>query len=227
MLFRSSEIKSRNIDDLDGMNGTYFGRDQNRVSSFATEHTGYTTGEWLKEGIEAKGYRTDLESDFDYPIKFVDKNNEVTFEDAASHVKIPFSNYQVVDYLYDEDEGVYYRWQHNGNKHLDQKNKNGDTNVQLSFKNLIIIFCNSGLSNENNDGKNRIYVGTTGTGDGWYVTNGTYERITFKKDTNDSVIHYYDTDGNELLFNRGKTFVNVVSTDEESNIEFNSTTELS
>ena len=81
---------------------------------------------------------------------------------------------------------------------------------QLSFKNVVVIYTYTAAIP--GDEKARINVGTTGTGEGWFITEGGYEKITWKKETAGSVLKFFRADGTEVQFNRGKTMINVVPT---------------
>jgi len=70
------------------------------------------------------------------------------------------------------------------------------------------------------DDKARIDIGTTGSGSGWYITEGTYQKITWKKESSGAVLKYYFEDGSEVVFNRGKTMINVVPSYNESAVTF-------
>jgi len=56
------------------------------------------------------------------------------------------------------------------------------------------------------------------TGDGYYLTNGKMEPITWKKGGETDITHYYDANGNELEMNRGKTYISLVPSDVWSNL---------
>ena len=47
---------------------------------------------------------------------------------------------------------------------------------------------------------------------GYYITNGKAVPLTWKKDGEFGVTHYYDFDNNEITLNQGKTWVCIVST---------------
>ena len=47
----------------------------------------------------------------------------------------------------------------------------------------------------------------TGTGEGYYITNGKCEDITWEKDELTDITKYYDKNGKEITLNVGKTYV--------------------
>ena len=77
------------------------------------------------------------------------------------------------------------------------------TDIHLTFKNIIIVITDvNGMP----DGKYND-VTLNGSGKGYYVTNGKIIPITWKKDGDYSKTEYFTEDGNKLLLNPGKTFV--------------------
>ena len=106
---------------------------------------------------------------------------------------------------------MYYRWQFQGDKHMDNT-----ANVQLSFTNVILLYCPTASTG---DSYNHMDVTTTGTGEGYYLSLGGYEKITWKKSNEDSPVKLYNAAGEELLVNRGKTFFQICTTSMEKNTE--------
>ncbi|MBE6587070.1 MAG: DUF3048 domain-containing protein [Ruminococcaceae bacterium] len=215
-------FNARGTNRIDGVNGpaalyyTYatFERDPERLKQFATEHTLVVkNGEGLKKAIEYYGYRTEKNAGYEKPMNFVDFEKTATLANKATHAKVVMSNYQTVDFVYSEDTGLYSRYQYNGQKHIDNS-----TGEQLAFKNVLVLFTYTAAIP--GDDKARIDIGTTGSGSGWYLTEGTYQKITWKKESSGAVLKYYFEDGTEVQFNRGKTMINVVPTYNESAVKF-------
>lgn len=210
-------LRERGVTNLDGVNmylPTTFYRDQDRVKAMGLEHSLMTTGTKIVEGIKYKRYRTTMEvEDFDYPLDF-QYGEPLAFEDAALRIHIPYSAVQITDFYYDEATGEYLRYQFNGVAHIDGANEE-----QLSFENVLIYFCETGRIT--GDSSLRIEVGTVGEGTGFYATNGTYIPITWKKESHEAPIQFFDADGELLLMNPGKTFISVCPTTIENQIDFN------
>ena len=55
-------------------------------------------------------------------------------------------------------------------------------------------------------------VTTTGKGEGYYLTEGKYEKITWQKDGKDIPVKLYNEAGEELIINRGKAFFEICTT---------------
>lgn len=202
-------IATRNTDNIDGVNGpsiagTYL-RDQDRLNAgYAFEHTLFLQGgAAIQNAISGLGYRATRAEGYETPVTFAKWGETVELDKKATHIGVNVSNYQYVDYVYDEESGKYLRYQYNGQPHIDYSN-----NEQLAFENVIIIYNDCGAIS--GDAKNRIWMQTTGEGNAYYITNGTYTTITWKKENHNSLLKFYYADGTEVELNRGKTMINVV-----------------
>lgn len=202
-------IANRKTNNIDGVNGPAiagtFYRDQDRLNSgYAYEHTCFINGgEAVKAAVEGLGYRTTRAAGYENPVNFAKWSETVECDKKATHVGVNVSNYQYVDYVYDKESGLYLRYQYHGQPHMDYSN-----NEQLAFENVIIMYNDCGAIS--GDAKNRIWMQTTGEGNAYYITNGTYTTITWKKENHDSLLKFYYADGTEVALNRGKTMINVV-----------------
>ena len=61
-------------------------------------------------------------------------------------------------------------------------------------------------------------IKNTGSGKGYYITNGKYVPITWTKDTRESKSKYYYLDGTEIQVNDGRTYIEVHVTSKNVNI---------
>ncbi|MBQ1272780.1 MAG: DUF3048 domain-containing protein, partial [Clostridia bacterium] len=117
-----AQIASRKLDTMDGIRKdpkkVYY-RDPERLKKFALEHTMMVTGEGIAQNIAHLNYRTTLREGYALPFIFAPKETSVSVgTEEATHVYLPMSGYQKVDYVYDAQCGEYLRYQHNGNKHI-------------------------------------------------------------------------------------------------------------
>ncbi len=212
-------LYQRGTNRIDGVNGPSpngtFARDKDRLNAgYATEHTLFLQGgEAIKNAIANLGYKTEKAAGYETPMVFAPWGETTSLEKKATHIGVTVSAYQYVDYVYDSESGNYLRYQYRGQPHMDYT-----ANKQLSFKNVILMFNDSGLIS--GDAKNRIWMQTTGEGDAYLITNGTYQAIKWKKEKHDSVIKYYYADGTEVELNRGKTMINVVDNSNKSLVIF-------
>lgn len=153
-----------------------------------------------------------------------------TMADALSgeSVKVIFSDwnsyYTACDFVYDAESGLYEKGQYvYGNmktRTVPTDVNNGET---LNFTNVFVLFTDQ-YAYDYQDSNNKPYhikVELLGKeGEGYYFSQGKYLPITWKCDNNtDSAIRYYTKDGNELIVNPGKTYVNLVDEDVKEKIE--------
>ena len=212
-----SEIHSRHVNNLDGVNDNAisyrcFWRDTWRMNNMGYEHSLMTSGEKIASGIAYKKYNTELADGFDSPLDFVPYDT-VKMPDGgdATYLRVEYSYSHKPYFEYNASEGVYYRWQFLGDKHID--NGNGK---QVAFTNIIVLYCPTANTG---DSYGHMDVVTTGTGEGYYLTMGKYEKITWKKTSEDSPVKLYNEAGEELLVNRGKTFFQICTNDMKDTTE--------
>ena len=212
-----SEIKARSINNVDGVNmytPSTFYRDAVRMKTMGYEHSVMTTGSGVVSALLYLKYKTRAVATFESPMKFLSDTDTITYTGDAPHVHIPYSGAQIADFVYDKDRDVYLRYQFNGVKHID-----GATDEQLWFKSIIMIF--NPTAAVPGDSSGRIAVTTTGTGDGYYVSEGKYIPIKWSKETRDTPIQFTNTDGTQLKINRGKTFISIISNSVKNSVSFN------
>nr|MBQ4319304.1 DUF3048 domain-containing protein [Clostridia bacterium] len=213
-------IQERKINNLDGVNmylPSTFYRDEERRKIMSVEHTLVTTGKGIVEGIKYKKYRTELRSGFKSPFAFASEDEQLTLNGGkpAKHVIITYNNYAYPQYIYNANSQLYTRYQYKGEDHID-----GTTGERLTFKNIILLVCDHSALN---DDKNHIAIDTTGTGKGYYITNGRYVEIKWSKADRDSNLVLTNTDGSQLVINAGNTMVNIISPSVAKNMFFNYT----
>ena len=80
----------------------------------------------------------------------------------------------------------------------------------LTFTNALLLDC---PYTEYPAGGYVYYNIVNSSGNGYYLTNGKMESITWKKGGENEITHYYDANGNELEINRGKTYISLVPSD--------------
>ncbi len=215
------EIRNRDVDNLDGVNMYFpdmFYRDKDRLNSgYGYEHTLMTTGEKIAGGIAYKKYRTELSDEFKNKdaFNFVEYGKARELEgDNAGCVLLPYSKYQTARFDYDIGTNSYYRFQFEDVPHID-----GTTGGQISFTNVLILFCKVV---DLGDSYGHLDITTENTsGEGYYIYGGKCEPITWSKPTEDSPTTYYGADGEELVVNRGKTFISIFPEGKKQNIDFN------
>ncbi len=191
-----SYINNHGVDHIDGMSDSGFSRDNSR--GVATEHTAYTTKSGVINNIEKKGFRTTLESEYENPFKFNKTAVELSGGECTE-LTVPHSSSYTYKYTYNADGKVYYS-SLNGNRFMD------DNGTQQHFENVIVLYANiSSLG----DGTARMTIDYS-SGNGIYASNGTYQKITWKKGDSDDMLKLYNTDGNELSLNQGRSYIGII-----------------
>lgn len=211
------KISWRKISNLDGVNQytpSTFWRDKNRMNTMGYEHSLMTSGEGIVSGIEYFGYRTELDPNQVPLFNFYDEETDNKLVGSpASHVHMQSTSIQTVDFVYDEKTGEYLRYQYNGMAQVD-----ASSGEQLSVKNVIILFTDIALIPGDTAG--RLTVGTVGSGQGYYITNGKRKVVNWSRDSKTSTMHLEYRNGDELILNCGKTFICVVDNSVARKIDF-------
>jgi len=199
-----AQIAARKINNIDGVRKDptrAFYRDPERLQTMDLEHTMMTTGANITNAIAHFGYRTALREDRVLPFSFPEEGTSVTVgTESATHIYLPISGYQTVDYVYDPENLQYLRYQYNGRPHIDAADGS-----QLAFKNVIVLFCRTYAY----DDYGRLKVDTVGTGNGILISEGKSAPITWTREHQDGNLTLLDEAQNPIVINRGKTAINV------------------
>ncbi len=200
-----------------GRGGGSFWRDQARIDSgVAIEHTAYVNGIDLRAVGDSLGWqgKRDIQSYKFKDVENVDKTQQCLIGECTS-ISIDFwyaGDYSAI-WKYNRDTNTYLRSagydaenldsESNPIPHLDQ-----ETNKQIEVKNLVVQFVPE-VAIEGDD-KNRLTYELVGTGSGLVFIDGKAVEITWRKDERATRTLFYDTNGNEVEFNRGKFWVSIV-----------------
>ncbi len=194
-----SNIKELNINNINGIFDSFFWR----VAPLGSYHNAITSMERILKYVQTKGYRET--SDKESIITYNEKDTDIESGSVAEKIKIKYSGTQNVLYEYDADKKVYLRSMRG------QVHKDSQTGEQFYAKNIVMIYVKDELLDDPEDkGRRNLY--NVGTGDGFFATNGKIEKITWKKDSRSSRTVYYDINGEEITFNDGITWVQIVPT---------------
>lgn len=191
-----SKLKALGINNLDGETGigtTVFYRDK----SMKAPHNAFTSLEKIYAGIEKKKYSTEHREDFEAHFGFYKEDTELKSESICNKINIKFP-YNKPYLTYNPEDKLYYRYQF-GDIH-----KDSNTGEQLTFKNIIVQFVKE-WDIDKNDYQTMDLENAEGTG--YYITNGRMVAITWKKNENKKWMRYYDSSGQELTINPGKTYI--------------------
>ncbi len=193
-----SDIKTLGVNNINGI--TEASSDFWRVKDKKAPHNVATSTENILKIAKQKGYRTTSEksSSFKYVVDEVNLENG----EGADTVTIPYSTSNSVKWEYNSETKRYLRYTRN------KKEVEWDSGEDVTFKNIIIEFiANSNLNDGTNAGRQDMT--TTGTKDGYYITNGKAIKIKCTKSSRSGKTTYTDLEGNEIEVNDGNTFIQI------------------
>lgn len=186
----------KNINGIQGGDDSIFWREQKFKGDW---HSAYTSIEKIKKRAEAKNYS--LETEHKNGLKYSEEAVNLSSENKATEIKLPYSGRYNTGYVYNEEKGVYEKYIH-GAPHKMQ------SGAVVEFKNVIVVLV---ADTDLGDGTARRNINTAGSGKGYYMTNGCYEEITWSKPSRGGNTVFKKADGKELVINTGKTVVNLIN----------------
>ena len=151
---------------------------------------------------------TEVDSSYATPFSFASEKR--TLANPCSSIQIKFSESYKHTFTYNTSDGLYYN-------NMNSKPMVDSDGNQMAVSNVIIIYSNVTLYP--NDSK--LVEWNLSEGKGVYVSNGTYEEITWKKGATHNQLKLYSADGSELKMNTGKTYMGFVPSSNSSATLFN------
>lgn len=197
--YATKKMKSLGTDHIAGTTGigeNAFYRD----SSIKSPHNVFATKKGINSVVDRLGFRTEYEEGYESHFSFYDEDTMLSSGDKVNKLTLGFSSYTSPYFIYNENDGVYERYQF-GSAHVD-----ANTKETLSYKNILIQFVKEWDIDSN--GYQTMELSDT-SGEGYYITNGSKVPITWKKNESTGFMRYYDANGNELTINPGKTYIAV------------------
>jgi hypothetical protein len=190
------KIRSGKYDLIDFdqfFNGDNFWRDKWRYAP----HNVYTSTELIKDALAQKK----LETPVNYPTWKYKKDLELEKRpEQVNDIKINFSTqFYKVRWQYNREENNYIRYQ-NGDIH---KMSDGEW---IKAKNVIVQVNDMEVM----DDLGRKKITTLGDGKAWVYRDGEKVEATWKKETIDDGLKYFDKDNKEIELNGGTTWVEVI-----------------
>ena len=186
-----------NINGIDGIGDTAFYRSKDK----SMPHNAYASATRLQSAIEKLGYSQQYDESYKGHYKFASNGDQIQLENSLDAYKV-YPGYPMNKpwFSYNEEDGLYYRFQygaaHNGSE------------GQIAVKNIIFQYCPTGRYATTE----YLNINVHANEYGYYITNGKAIPITWKKDGEFGVTHYYDTEGNEIVLNQGKTWICIIQT---------------
>ena len=193
-----------NINGVEGVGGNAFFRSNDKKAP----HNAYASASKIKKTIEKLGYSTEYSDSYQGHFKFAGGTTQVQLDGQDAYKVVPGYSYNEPWFDYNEEDGLYYRYQY-GAAH---KGNEG----QIAVKNIIIQYAEWGYYATTDYLNINLHTGR----EGYYITNGKAIPVTWKKDGEFGVTRYYDMEGNEIILNKGKTWICVNGTDKVHRTEF-------
>ena len=172
------------------------------------EFTEYILPGDLDKNFDSKKYSRTYNEYYPGPhYKFSSEENQIDLSSDstaidATHIQMPYKHNKP---FFDYKDGLYYYSEY-GAPHVDA----GNNNEPLTFKNLLlqnaryVVFDDHGYMMFHSIDYNR---------EGYYITNGKAIKVSWSKSEELSPTKYYDSDGNEITLNTGRTYVALVPDD--------------
>lgn len=192
-----ADIKTFKVADIDGLsssNKVFWRSNKKKIP-----HNLYSSMEVIRQTQKDRGFN--LTGKYE-GFKFNEDDQDINGE-SAKEILINYFKDNTTKYTYDEENKVYTR-QKDGKDHIDESD-----NSNIIAKNIIIQEVNTKVL----DNEGRLQVDLVGEGKGKYFTNGKGMVINWKKDDRKNKTYYYDIEGEEIVFNPGITWIQVIRKD--------------
>ena len=179
-----------------------FGRDQQRLKKYSSEHTAYVKGENIPSVFEKQKIRTDYQEGKNVPIFNFRDEAAASGDMFCDEAKLTFSSSYYSTFNYDSEKKVYFK-KHSGSAHKDSV-----SGEQLNYVNVFVLETN--VTNYK-DGY-LMKVALDG-GNGYYISMGKAQKITWQKKSEGDTIEVFDAAGNPLQVNPGNSYIGIISPD--------------
>ncbi len=207
-----------------GRGGAQFFRDEARINAgIPIEHTAYVNGKHLREHGNSLGWEGKSETFESWKFKEdgpVDKSQQCLVTECDKPL--------VIDFWYKGDYTGAFKYDRNTNSYLrfsgyDENDQltaliDPESNKQVAVKNVIVQYV---VENSiSGDDKNRLDYQFIGSGQAVVFRDGQALKATWRKESRDGRTKYFDSNGQEILFNRGKIWVSIVPDRNMSQVEY-------
>lgn len=187
----------------------------------AVEHTLYANAkELVKTGLEL-GWTGKTEDFYVWQFK----------DDSGSYGTMPQADKISYDFWYQGDFSGVWQYDKSSNTYLrfmgfddagkELPHKDEVTGRQITVSNLIVQFATE--EKIPGDEKNRLDYTLVGSGKGYVFLDGRAVEVTWSKATRDARTKFFDLNGQEIKFNRGKFWVAIIPDRSPENLKFSST----
>lgn len=175
---------------------------------YKPEYTGYLFIKGYNKAVERLGYDAEYTDRFVQAFTFANDGFPAMYEDHETATKVYPGGTTTNNggygsakpsFEYNEDDGLYYRYQY-GAAQKDEMN-----GKQLAVSNVVFKICH-GEVREPKD-KDYLAFGVHGGGDAYVFTGGRVIKGTWQRNSDYEPNLFLDEDGNEIIFNQGKTWI--------------------
>ncbi len=174
-------------------------------------HNEYSSAAYAVEYAKTKGW-----DGFPSSIKALNFKRDANFADRGNRtdVKIrlrtdlPNGGAYDSEWLYDKTTNLY---QHKIGGQADYDNENNHAPIRAK-----VVVVQEVTMQDANDGHSRVIITTTGTGKAIILEDGKITDGTWKKTSRTDRTRYYDSQGNEINFNRGLLWITILPKDQGS-----------
>ncbi len=199
-------IKELGVNNIDGItySGTYFFRDTTRNTS--SEHRGCTSGTNIIKAISKIGYTTEQTVANWTPFKATPAGANPVWGDinqtgSCSQISVTFSNGYVHTFKYDETTKKYTNYLNN------KVMTDGNNGKEMAVENVIVMYAEVDTLKTSKGHKD---WNLENSGEGFYVSAGVGQRISWKKDGKTGALKFIGVNGQELNVNSGQTWIGIV-----------------
>ncbi len=202
-----SDISSLGVNNINGVTAGDEGIFWRERKFKGDWHSAYTSIANIKGRADERKYSSSApqKNAITYSKEYLNMETDT----AANSVMLNYSGKYKTGYTYNAETKLYEK-SINGNPHVMQS---GET---VKVKNVIVqLISDTSLG----DGTDRRNVNTTGSGKGYYITDGYCKSITWSKASRSGQTVYKDEDGNTLEINPGKTIINIISPNSKITME--------
>ncbi|AGC69047.1 hypothetical protein Cst_c20740 [Thermoclostridium stercorarium subsp. stercorarium DSM 8532] len=194
------DLQLFDIDNIDGVMSDASGVFWDLTDDKSNYHDSYTSRERIDNFLKKSGYS--LTTDKKFPFTYNTEDMTYKNGESAKEVFIKYSVSSSCGYYYDEEAGNYKRTR------LGEFQTDRNTNEVIRVKNIIILFVKNETIEGDRYGRQELY--TTGSGKGYYISNGVKQDITWVKSSRDSQTRYLDANNKEITINPGNTWIQIV-----------------
>jgi hypothetical protein len=201
-------LKKKEFINVDGINAStkYFWRDGSRKAPHNVYSNMESILEYKSSNIEPYAMRNDwLTNSINVPVEGNDVTKlKIVYKEPTSS---DITGYYV-EYVYNGEKSSFDRYVNSG-PFIDK-----ETNEQLDYSNIIVQFATHKIL----DSYGRRDVGVIGSGNGYYINNGKLVNLTWEKVDNLTPT-VYKVNGEQLVFNPGNIFIQIIQNESQINIE--------